>query len=79
MDDLRATTEDSSESALWIDDHFKQVLKKLVHSFIDAENQLYDLQIRKKRLKSFKSDERVPSGLKINVVAKGQSAKKSLI
>ena len=73
MDDLRATTEDSSESALWIDDHFKRVLKRLVHSFIDAENQLYGLQIRKNRLESFKSDGKVPSGLKINVVAKGQN------
>ena len=73
VDDLRAMTEDSSESALWIHDHFKHVLKKLVHSFIDAENQLYGLQIRKKRLESLKSDGKVPSGLKINVVAKGQS------
>ena len=38
VDDLRPTTEDSSASALWMDDHFKRVLKKLVHSFIDAEN-----------------------------------------
>ena len=74
VDDLRATTEDSSESSFWIDDHIKRVFKKLVHSFMDAENQLYGLQIREKRLESFKSDGKVPSGLKINVVAKGQRA-----
>ena len=61
VDDLGATTEDSSESVFWIDDHLKRVLKKLVHSFIDAKNQLYGLQIRKKRLESFKSDGKVPS------------------
>ena len=72
VDDLKTMTEDSSESAFWIDDHLKRVLKKLVYSFIDAENQLYGLQIRKKRLESFNSDGKVPSGLKINVVAKGQ-------
>ena len=70
VDDLRATTEDSSESSFWIDDHIKRVFKKLVHSFIDAENQLYGLQIRKKKLESCKSDGKVLSGLKINVVAK---------
>ena len=74
VEDLRTTTEDSSESAIWIDDHFKRVIKKLVHSFIEAENQLYGLQDRKKRLESLKSDGKVPSGLKISVVAKGQSA-----
>ena len=72
LDDLKTMTEDSSESAFWIDNHLKRVLKKLVYSFIDAENQLYGLQIREKRLESFKSDGKVPSGLKINVVAKGQ-------
>ena len=35
---------------------------------------IYGLQIGKKRLESFKSDGKVPSGLKINVVAKGQRA-----
>lgn len=72
VEDLRTTTEDSSESPIWIDDHFKRVIKKLVHSFIEAENQLYGIQNRKARLESFKSDGTVPSGLKISVVAKGQ-------
>ena len=73
VEDLRTTTEDPSESPIWIDDHFKRVIKKVVHSFIEAENQLYGIQNRKARLESFKSDGTVPSGLKISVVAKGQN------
>ncbi|KAK2549252.1 hypothetical protein P5673_030368 [Acropora cervicornis] len=38
MEDFRATTEELAESQMWIDDNFQRVLKKLVHSFIDAEN-----------------------------------------
>ena len=74
VDDLRVSTEDSSEPEVWIDDHFIRIIKKLVHSFIDAENQLYGLQNRKANLESFQSNGTVPSGLKISVVAKGQSA-----
>lgn len=77
VEDLRATTEDPTESQMWIDDNFQRVLKKLVHSFIDAENQLFALQERKQRLESFKSDGKVPKGLKIsNVAAKGRNAER---
>ena len=69
VEDLRATTEEPAESQMWIDDNFQRFLKKLVHSVIDAENQLFALQERKQRLESFKSDGKVPKGLKISNVA----------
>ena len=73
VEDLRATdAEESPDPEPWIDEHFQRVLKKLVHSLIDAENQLYGLQDRRKRLESNKSDGKVPNGLKIHsVTAKG--------
>ncbi|XP_067022942.1 uncharacterized protein [Acropora muricata] len=74
VEDLRTTTEETSESQMWIDDSFQRVLKKLVHSLIDAENQLFSLQERKQKLESFKSDGKVPKGLKISrVAAKGRN------
>lgn len=77
VEDLRATTEEPTESQMWIDDNFQRVLKKLVHSFIDAENQLFALQERKQRLESLKSDGKVPKGLKISkVAAKGRNAER---
>lgn len=70
MEDLRSTTEVPAESQMWIDDNFQCVLKKLVHSFIDAENQLFALQESiKRRLESFKSDGKLPNGLKISNAA----------
>ena len=75
LGDLRAAAEESPESEIWIDDHFQRVLKNLVHSFIEAENQLFGLQERRQRLESSKSDGKVPSGLKIrSVTAKGRNA-----
>lgn len=75
LGDLRAAAEESPESEIWIDDHFQPVLKNLVHSLIEAENQLFGLQERRQRLESSKSDGKVPSGLKIrSVTAKGRNA-----
>ena len=76
LDDHRATTaEESTESEIWIDDHFQRVLKNLVHSQIEAENQFYGLQERRQKLESAKSNRKVPSGLKIRcVTAKGRNA-----
>ena len=77
VEDLRATSEETAESQMWIDDNFQRVLKKLVHSLIDSENQLFALQERKQRLESFKSDGKVPKGLKIsNVADKGRNAER---
>ena len=77
MKDLRTTTEEPAESQMWIDDNFQRVLKKLVHSLIDAENQLFALQERKQKLESFKSDGKVPKGLKISsAAAKGRNAER---
>ena len=62
---------------MWIDNNFQRVLKKLVHSFIDAENPLFALQERKQRRESFTNDGKVPKGLKIsNVEAKGRNAER---
>ena len=76
LDDHRATTaEESTESEIWIDDHFQRVLKNLVHSQIEAENQFYGLQERRQKIESAKSIGKVPSGLKIRcVTAKGRNA-----
>ena len=75
--DLRTTTDEPAESQMWIDDNFQPVLKKLVHSLIDAENQLFSLQERRQKLESFKSDGKVPKGLKIScVAAKGRNAER---
>ena len=49
---------------LWTNEHFQRVLKNLVHSLVDAENQLYGLQDRRQRLESNRSEGKVPSGLK---------------
>ena len=77
VEDLRTTTEEPPESQMWIDDIFQRILKKLVHSLIDAENQLFSLQERKQKLESFKSDGKVPKGLKISrVAAKGRNAER---
>ena len=51
-----------AESQMWIDENFLRVLKKLVHSLIDAENQLFALQERKQKLESFKSYGKVLEG-----------------
>ena len=76
LDDHRViTAEESHECEIWIDDHFKRVLKNLVHSHIEAENQFYGLQERRQRLESAKSNGKVPSGLKIPCVpAEGRNA-----
>ena len=76
LDDHRATTaEESTESEIRIDDHFQRVLKNLVHSQIEAENQFSGLQERRQKLESTKSNGKVPSGLKIRcVTAKGRNA-----
>ena len=61
---------------MWIDDNFQRVLKKLIHSLIDAENQSFALQEHKQKLESLKSDGKVPMGLKISsVTAKGKNTK----
>ena len=61
---------------MWIDDNFQHVLKKLIHSLIDAENQSFPLQEHKQKLESLKSDGKVPKGLKISsVTAKGRNTK----
>ena len=39
VEQLRASAEESPEPEKWIDGHFQCVIKKLVHSFIAAENQ----------------------------------------
>ncbi len=58
---------------IWIDDHFQRILKGLVRKFVDAENDLYALQERIKRLKLSKREKKVPSGMKIHCVkAKGK-------
>lgn len=58
---------DQQEFQMRIDDNFQCVLKKLVHSFIDAKNQLFALQESiKRRLESFKSDGKLSNGLKIS-------------
>ena len=76
VEDLRAAAEESADPELWIDDHFQCILKNLVRSLVDAENQLYGLQDRRQRLKSNRCDGKVPSGLKIrNITAKGKNAK----
>ena len=43
VEDLRATDKESPDPELWIDDHFQCVLKNLIRSLVDAENQLYGL------------------------------------
>ena len=61
----------------WIDNNFQRVLKKLIHSFIDAKNQLFALQGHKQRLESFKSNGKVPKGLKNrNVATKGRNTER---
>lgn len=75
VEDLRATAEESPDPELWIDDHFQRVLKNLIRSLVDAENQLYGLQDRRERLESNRRDGKVPSGLKIrSITAKGKNA-----
>lgn len=75
VEDLRAAAEESPDPELWIDDHFQRVLKNLVRSLVDAENQLYGLEDRRQRLESNRRDGKVPSGLKIrNITAKGKNA-----
>ena len=76
MEDLRAAAEESPDPELWIDDHFQCVLKNFVRSLVDTENRLYGLHDRRQRLKSNRSDGKVPSGLKIrSITAKGKNAK----
>ena len=74
VEELRSKIEESTEPEMWIDGHLQRVIKKLVQSLIDAENQLYSLQNRRERLQSSKRDGKVPSGLKIkNIIAKGSN------
>ena len=64
------------EEEFWIDDHFQQTLKTLVRKFVEAENELYALQERIKRLKDSKSDHegKVPTGLAVHrMTAKGRN------
>lgn len=61
---------------MWIDDNFQRVLKKLIHTLINAESQSFPLQEHKQKLESFKSNGKVPKGLKIrSVTAKGRNTK----
>ena len=77
MEDFRRTTKEPAEPQIWIDDNFQRVLKKLVHSLIDAENQLSALQDRKQKLESPKSEEKVSKCLKFSsVAAKGRNAER---
>ena len=74
VDELRPSAEESHEPEMWIDGHFQRVIKRLVHSLIEAENQLYALQERRQQLESCKRDEKVPNGMKIShIAAKGQN------
>ena len=75
VEDLRAAAEESPDPELRIDDHFQRVLKNLVRSLVDTENQLYGLQDRRQRFESNRSDGKLPSGLKIrSITAKGKNA-----
>ena len=72
--DVRNTSEKSPEQKFWIDDHFQQMLKTLVRKVVEAENELYAIQERVKKLQDSKSERKVPSGLKIHrVTAKGKN------
>ena len=63
------------EEEFWIDDHFQQTLKTLVRKFVEAENELYALQERIKRLKDSKSEGKVPTGLVVHRInAKGRNS-----
>ena len=44
VEDLRPATEETPDPELWIDHHFQCVLKNLICSSVDTENQLYGLQ-----------------------------------
>lgn len=60
------------EEEFWIDNHFQQMLKTLVRKFVKAENELYALKERIKRLKDSKREGKVPTGLVVYCVnAKG--------
>ena len=62
------------EEEFWIDDHFQQTLKTLVRKFVEAENELYALQERIKRLKDSKSEGKVPTCLVVHRInAKGRN------
>ena len=63
------------EEEFWIDDHFQQTLKTLIRKFVEAENELYALQERIKRLKDSKSEGKVPTGLVVHRInAKGRNS-----
>ena len=63
------------EEEFWIDDHFQQTLKTLIRKFVEAENELYALQERIKRLKDSKSEGKVPTGLIVHRInAKGRNS-----
>ena len=73
--DTRSSAEESHEPEMWIDGHFQRVIKRLVHSLIEVENQLYALQERRQQPESCERDEKVPNGMKIShIAAKGQNA-----
>ena len=53
IDEFRSSEDVSDnefEPELWIDDHFKQILQRLVRQQVEAESNLYALQERIKRL-----------------------------
>ena len=73
--DVRNTSEQPPEEEFWIDDHFQQMLKSLVREVVEAENELYSVKERAKRLQDSKSEGKVPSGLTIHrVTAKGKNS-----
>ena len=72
--DVRNTSEQPQEE-FWIDAYFQHMLKTLVRKFVEAENELYALRERVKKLKNSKNEEQVPGGMKIHRVnAKGRNS-----
>ena len=70
VEQLRASAEESPEPEKWIDGHFQCVIKKLVHSFIAAENQkkkkkIFNLNLNFKILLNFETKKRESDAFQI--------------